>query len=190
MHWACACSGQRGWVLLVISFARRRNEGAAGVQAGGMALVVIVRRSRNRVGQRRGFGEVDPVDSEAWARRSFRLEAAGGIHGHGCSRSFVTGARTKAGHWSSRSMASGAMELGGRAAEGATPAGRGARRRGLVAPATGAMAAGAGARGAPLLGRLGDDHGTCSGIGGNLARRHGHVAEGARAKLLHGEATA
>ena len=53
-------------------------------------------------------------------------------------------------------MASGAMELGGRAAEGATPAGRGARRRGLVAPATGAMAAGAGARGAPLLGRLGD----------------------------------
>ena len=156
MHWACACSGQRGWVLLVISFARRRNEGAAGVQAGGMALVVIVRRSRNRVGQRRGFGEVDPVDSEAWARRSFRLEAAGGIHGHGCSRSFVTGARTKAGHWSSRSMASGAMELGGRAAEGATPAGRGARRRGLVAPATGAMAAGAGARGAPLLARLGD----------------------------------
>jgi len=156
VHWACACSGQRGWVLLVISFARRRNEGAAGVQAGGMALVVIVRRSRNRVGQRRGFGEVDPVDSEAWARRSFRLEAAGGIHGHGCSRSFVTGARTKAGHWSSRSMASGAMELGGRAAEGATPAGRGARRRGRVAPATGALAAGAGARGAPLLRRLGD----------------------------------
>ncbi|XBI64181.1 hypothetical protein VPH35_044407 [Triticum aestivum] len=31
------------------------------------------------------------------ARRSFELEAADGIHGHGCSRSFVTGARTRQG---------------------------------------------------------------------------------------------
>ena len=87
MHWACACSGQRGWVLLVISFA-----GAAGVQVGVMALVVIVRRSRNRVGQRRGLREVDPVASKAWACRSFEPEAADDIHG--CSRSFARGART------------------------------------------------------------------------------------------------
>ena len=93
MHWACACSGQRGWVLLVISFARRRNEGAAAGQAGGMALVVIVRHSRSRVGQRRGLGEVDLVASEAWARQSFELEAADDIHG--CSRSFARGARTR-----------------------------------------------------------------------------------------------
>ncbi|VAH01394.1 unnamed protein product [Triticum turgidum subsp. durum] len=57
------------------------------------------RRSAHRswVGQRRGLGEVDPVASEAWARRSFELEAADGIHGHGCFRSFATGAQTRQG---------------------------------------------------------------------------------------------